>query len=846
MRASLLALLILFSICTVAFPNTLALHLSAFRGSECDSSHNAVVGGSTAMVWMTFELGPNRSDSTVYGSRQWKYPDDFTLRFHAEGQSRDISADSFNVRPVETYSQKVAREFWESDPKSIPKTLWRRDFGFLITLPQSLAGRTLTVWGRLHGTGGELPAASERIKVVPACSPRDTLTALRSEVYFIFIRRGDRDGGGYRAGDSLTHFMQRAFPPSAREKESHATPDWPRFDSQFSMLLGNRRTVEEYFDFPEPDPNSLRDYRPLLIEKEARQRGNRDFLKPNPGTLRVSVGGSSPSDDPYQRRSGNERLAGSMGTLSVVWAPYYPREYKRFEQSTYPHYEGLRQFLGLDQGWPPGLTLEAGTVSDSGAVFDSSASLLKALDLRYYYDGYSLSADSLWLVSPEKLYREPDPKREFTFLFTLPPEWAGQKLVFHAVYNHERLGRIESDADGNSSYHPQAITIVASRTAEEAQGITDSRLDGLSKLHLYDQFFALADSALQTGHLSQRGFSFVSNAAYKGNRPDQAVKYLDAQYRRYGYTEPGFRCGNADPEPEDPISGTDSYLRARQVNLRRAAGIKDTTDYSGAALYLTLTGLRRCDCTPLPYGILAGSLAQLQVHLSWRDLADSLEFSHPLRQEEWLQGFVLDVGELIDSGRTFVSRADWLAKLHPQLAGTPTELRKSGTWQARSYPDHGYDFTFTIPAELAGKTIVLRASLTGATGRVLRSHADVRTAVTVPCTQADRANSAAMAIHFSWRQGDYERALRVADSLIAARQFTDFTLQIARQAAHYAQKPELALRYLDLAFKTFGHCDVLAPEQKLRPEQSRQQYDSYRALFSRPLERTKTSPSHKL
>jgi hypothetical protein len=807
----------------------LQLRISAFRGSECDSSQTVVAAGSTVMLWLTYRASPNHADSFRYGSTDWMERASVTFDFRASGsngQSSSIPVDSFRMQEADVYSLKVAREFWRSSPEIIPKDLWRRDYCACITLPGSITGKTLSVSGSLFSDGQRLTSNTDEIKVAPVCSTRDSLMAFRSLVYFVLVGHLHTNPWGYRLADPIEGFNKTLLHGRIRsEKEISDPRGWWRFDRYIGTMLASGWIGDMYFELPEPSPNPLRDYRPLIIEKEARKRGNRDFLKPERGKLGLNVGGIGPeaTRDDVLRGSIPRLFAGSQATLYVTWSPaaVLP-EYRPFRETTRPHFEGLGD-LGPNHDWPKGLMLEAGADPESGQAFVPSADLLREMKPALWLYPGALRADSLYQAHPDSVSTRQNTGREFHFAFTVPTD-TGRRVAFRAVYDHERDGRFASD-------HTAGFVIVAAESRRDTESVIESRIRSFRDLNQNDRALVLADSALKAGHLSFGGLESAASAAFQGGETRKQLNLLDIQYRQFGKNFRQFGCGNGEPEPDDPVQEAQWYLDARKRLVARIehgeVPLKPPT-----TLELSVTGWRVSECDSTPNTLLANAQAELDVYFRI-PLADTAAFAFRGLENNWPRGLTLELGEAPQRGAEFVPSADIARQLTFQLVRTPAEELHFDGWKGRSfYPGlPAYCFRFTPPAALSGKALAMRASFSNGTGRTLRSADSLVFRIAACCSSEDSSTAAAMPAYFAYKAGDWAYATTTVDSLMASGRLSPLALFVGWRAAHYDKRQEEALRYLDQAYQTYGYVGVVPASRRDLREENEKAYRLYRGVL---------------
>jgi hypothetical protein len=131
---------------------------------------------------------------------------------------------------------------------------------------------------------------------------------------------------------------------------------------------------------------------------------------------------------------------------------------------------------------------------------------------------------------------------------------------------------------------------------------------------------------------------------------------------------------------------------------------------------------------------------------------------------------------------------------HPNARQEPTELNIKS-------------FALTIPADLAGHTISLRAHYSNANAD-LTSKPLPSLHIVAPCDQSDTARIVSQWIYEAWDDGSYPRVIELADSMLASGLTDAPGWSIAVRVATGMKLFDKAIAYLQRMYEDFGVLNV--------------------------------------
>jgi hypothetical protein len=147
----------------------------------------------------------------------------------------------------------------------------------------------------------------------------------------------------------------------------------------------------------------------------------------------------------------------------------------------------------------------------------------------------------------------------------------------------------------------------------------------------------------------------------------------------------------------------------------------------------------------------------------------------------------------------------------------------------------GSSFIFTAPEEYTNQRVYFRVTYSDPRLGVLRNHISADSSIFVesafitivsPCNDKDRQAAQGTYVWEANQAGLHQRALQIADSLIALGWHDVAGLQWAEQSAMFLNRPADQLRYLELNFETNGKITTerATPEEQARVYQENRRY----------------------
>jgi hypothetical protein len=180
-----------------------------------------------------------------------------------------------------------------------------------------------------------------------------------------------------------------------------------------------------------------------------------------------------------------------------------------------------------------------------------------------------------------------------------------------------------------------------------------------------------------------------------------------------------------------------------------------------------------------------------------------------LRKYGWPTGYVLEAALDLSPSQDFVPTSGLMERLQP----TPflSVVNIANQWDLEHNEFHPADlealnlkhFALHIPADLAGHRLTLR-SRCNVNGFSLTSGLVGPIEVITPCDRSDTSRIVAIQLFEAWVRKDDERAIEIADSMLACGLSDAEGWVTARSAAQALHRPEKSLAYLDRLYQDFG------------------------------------------
>jgi hypothetical protein len=217
----------------------------------------------------------------------------------------------------------------------------------------------------------------------------------------------------------------------------------------------------------------------------------------------------------------------------------------------------------------------------------------------------------------------------------------------------------------------------------------------------------------------------------------------------------------------------------------------------------------------------------------------------------WPSGLKISAGKILqldDSARAPEQLGDLL---HLEYYVTANQARDDRIWRTKGVPAlplsraPEYHFAFRVPEELTGQYLCFDVEWNHPRYGHLISREKTCTKVINPCSDAAAQMVRRTYVYEAWWQGRYDRAITVADSLIALGWHDLNGLFEAQCAARDAKRYDDALRFLDICFET-NH--TVTPEFRGRREQLTQPtpatIQEYQRIRSQLMDLKNQNPQH--
>jgi hypothetical protein len=215
---------------------------------------------------------------------------------------------------------------------------------------------------------------------------------------------------------------------------------------------------------------------------------------------------------------------------------------------------GLNGFYypSLDEGWPQGLTLEAGRMADT--VFVPDPEMRRLLNFTRHIDRDTQIQEGKARENGKMPENQSLLGVTFYFSMTIPETYIGERIYFRAGYDSEETGHLGVWTSTN------VIAPCDEKARQLAQGSYVTIADGSGN---FERAVQIADSLVALGWRDPSGLGWAAESAKQLNRPEAELRFMDLNYEANGRFGP-FQFGTDVAERQ---AVTQQYQARRQELL---------------------------------------------------------------------------------------------------------------------------------------------------------------------------------------------------------------------------------------------------------------------------------------